>query len=46
MSDYKKTTTIAISIENHRKLMNLGKKGESFDDIITRLLDKKGATLK
>ncbi len=32
--------TIKIKEETHKKLLNLGKKGESFDKIINRLCDK------
>ena len=32
--------TIKIKEKTHKRLLNLGKKGESFDDIINRLIDK------
>lgn len=35
-----KTTTICVSRRNHELLMTLGKKGDSFDDILTQVLDK------
>jgi len=38
MSDEK--TTIQISLENKSRLDKQGGKGDSYDDIITRLLDK------
>jgi hypothetical protein len=34
------TTTICVSRRNHQLLMQLGKKGESFDDILTQILGK------
>ena len=34
------TTTIRIKRETKRKLENLGKKTESFDDIIQRLIEE------
>jgi hypothetical protein len=33
-------TTISISRKNHLRLMDIGKKGESFDDIISRVLSQ------
>ncbi|MDQ6865302.1 MAG: hypothetical protein M3044_15930 [Thermoproteota archaeon] len=33
-------TTIAISRRNHDVLSNLGKKGQSFDEILTEVLNK------
>jgi hypothetical protein len=33
-------TTIAISKRNHDVLSNLGKKGQSFDEILTEVLNK------
>ena len=33
-----KMKTIAITEATHKKLTNLGKKGESYEDIIKRLL--------
>lgn len=35
------TTTITILRKTHARLAQLGKKGDSFDVIITRLLDQK-----
>lgn len=40
MVEDRKTTTITISVENHKRLSDIGKKGESFDDIISRVLDR------
>mgnify|MGYP001094267213 CR=1 FL=1 len=31
---------IAVSEENYRKLQNLGVAGESFNDVITRILER------
>jgi hypothetical protein len=39
MSDNEKTT-IQISLENKSRLDKLGGKGDSYDDILGRLLDK------
>lgn len=36
-------TTVQISIETRNRLMELGKKGDSYDDIIRRLLEAVGA---
>lgn len=33
-------TTISISRKNHLRLMDIGKKRESFDAILTRILDQ------
>ena len=33
-------TTIQISLDNKNRLDKLGGKGDSYDDILTRLLDK------
>jgi hypothetical protein len=35
-------TTISISRKNHHFLLKLGQKGETFDDVLTRLLRKEG----
>ncbi len=35
-------TTISISRKNHYLLLKLGQKGETFDDVITRLLQTEG----
>jgi len=35
----KNTTTICISRETHKKLGSIGRKNETFDDIIRRLVD-------
>ena len=35
-----KLKTLKIREEVHKKLMELGKKGESFSDIIERLIEK------
>jgi len=37
----KKTTQIRVSIEVHKRLSEIGKYGESMDDILRRLLDGK-----
>ena len=34
--------TIVVRDETHEKLRKLGEKGETFDEIITRLIDTKG----
>jgi len=34
-------TTIRISVETRDKLKKIGRKGETYDDIIKRLLDRK-----
>ena len=39
MVEDRKTTTIAISLENHRRLSDIGRKGESYDDILSKILD-------
>jgi hypothetical protein len=33
-------TTISISHKNHLRLMDIGKKGETFDAILSRILDQ------
>jgi hypothetical protein len=38
MSTFK---TIKISEENHKQLSNLGKIGETYDDIVSQLLESK-----
>jgi hypothetical protein len=35
-----KTTTICVSRRNHDLLMQLGRKGESFDSILTQIIEK------
>lgn len=35
-----RSTTISLSKKNHLKLMRIGKKGQSFDVILTELLEK------
>jgi hypothetical protein len=39
MSFNKQITTITISRSNYLRLIELGKKGDSFDDIVGKLLD-------
>lgn len=39
----KKITTISISKETHDILMGMGRKGESFDHILIKLIEKSGA---
>ena len=34
--------TIAVSIANYQTLKNLGKAGDSFNDVITHLVEKAG----
>jgi len=34
------TTTIAVSTETKEKLRHLGEKGESYDDIINKLIEE------
>jgi len=42
MPNYRKDiTTIQISFETKKKLEKMGKKGETFEDIILKLLKKK-----
>jgi predicted CopG family antitoxin len=36
------TKTIAVSIENYQLLKNMGKAGDSFNDVITHLVKKAG----
>jgi predicted CopG family antitoxin len=36
-----KTTTITISRKNHQTLSGMGKKGQSFDQILTEVLTRK-----
>ena len=36
------TKTIAVSIENYQPLKNMGKAGDSFNDVITHLVKKAG----
>jgi len=38
----KEYTTIAISRELHAKLCQLGRKGETFEDILKRIMKKAG----
>ncbi|MHC1597045.1 MAG: DUF7557 family protein [Methermicoccaceae archaeon] len=38
-----KKTTIQISVETRDRLASLGRKGETYEDIIRRLLDKEVA---
>jgi hypothetical protein len=38
----KKLTTISVSKKNHGILANMGKKGEPFDEILTKLIEKAG----
>ena len=33
-------TTITIKKETHQKLQSLGKKGQTFDDVVSELLQK------
>lgn len=33
------TTTIQLSVETREKLKGLGKKGETYDDVIIRLIE-------
>lgn len=37
----RKTTTIKVSVELQEKLKQLGKKGDTYEDIIWRLLEKR-----
>ncbi len=34
--------TLKIKEETHKRLTDLGKKGESFDDLINRIIDENG----
>jgi hypothetical protein len=34
-----KTTTVALDIETVQRLKDIGKKGETYDDIVNALLD-------
>ncbi len=38
MNNTRKLTTIAISLENYNALKELGRTGESFNDVLTELL--------
>ena len=38
------TTTVRITIETRDRLIALGGKGDSYEDVIKRLLDAKGLT--
>jgi len=38
----KETTTIALTIEVVERLKSLGKKGETYDQIVRRLIGEKG----
>jgi flagellar hook-basal body complex protein FliE len=38
LSSEKSQTTIAVSRKNHRLLSKLGRKGQSFDDVLTEML--------
>jgi predicted CopG family antitoxin len=38
--------TIAVSLENYENLKNLGKAGDSFNDVITNLIKKTGTFRK
>ena len=35
-----KTKSIIVNEENHRRLTEMGKKSESFNDIISKILDR------
>jgi len=37
-------TTISIKRETRQKLQNLGKMGQSFDEVITELIEKSGGS--
>jgi flagellar motor component MotA len=39
-TDEMTTTTISISRRNHLRMMERGKKGQSFDDILTEMLNQ------
>ena len=39
MEGKKEWTTVKISRETHERLKRIGRKGDTFDDIIRRLLD-------
>jgi hypothetical protein len=41
MTGMEESTTISISRSNHARLQELGRKGATFDDIITQVLDRK-----
>jgi len=41
-----KTTTIQVSIETRDELMSLGRKGETYDEIIKRLITAHQKSLK
>jgi predicted CopG family antitoxin len=38
----KRGTTIFVSLNTHKRLCKIGRKGETFDEIIQRLLSKSG----
>ena len=35
-----KTKSIIVSEQTHKRLMDMGRKSESFDDIISKVLDR------
>lgn len=39
MPSRKDTTTIQLEIPTRERLMDIGKKGETYDDIINKLID-------
>ncbi len=39
--NHEKLTTIAVTWENYQALRDLGKTGDSFNDVITKLLKEK-----
>jgi predicted CopG family antitoxin len=43
MNNSRKLTTIAISFENYNALKELGKTGQSFNDVLNKLLGEKTA---
>jgi predicted CopG family antitoxin len=41
--NHEKLTTIAVTWENYRQLKDLGKAGDSFNDVISKLLKEQPA---
>ncbi len=40
MEDVEQLTTIQLTLKNRRRLAELGSKDDSYDSILTRILDK------
>ena len=44
MNDIRPTTTISLQKSTVQRLVDLGKFNESYDDVVTRLIEKSGNT--